>query len=530
MRRLLLFGWMAAACREEPTDPSGGLPRGSEPAAAPAPATLRKLTATEYLNTLVDLFGEDLVLPTAIEPDLVVDGLLSVGAGQAAISPLGVEQYEEAAYLVAGQVTSDPALRGVVPCSPSDTVDPSCSAAFAREFGRLAWRRALTADEVATVADLADGAAAELGDFWDGLAYGLAYLLQSPSFVYRIEVGEGGAFSSVELASRMSYLLWSGPPDTELLDLGEDGSLLDPEVRRAEVERMLLDPRARRGVRVFFAEMLGLAALDSVVKDPELFVHWSEGIAPAAREQTLATVEHLVFEEDADFRDLLVSRTTFLDRGLAALYGVPAPAREGFGPTELPEDGERLGLLGQVSFLALQAHSVSTSVTRRGKFVQTVLLCREIPPPPANVDTSIPEPSADAPTMRDRVASHLEVEYCASCHRVTDPIGLAFEHFDGIGRYRETDDGHALDTTGDLDGLPFDGAIGVAWAVHDHPELPSCLSETLLRYAQGHVLSAPEEDLASWHAQGFTEVGHRWQALLTDLVTAESFGTAGTAP
>lgn len=529
--RLVCALLLVAACQEgePPVDGDGPVPpRDAEPVVTTAPATLRKLTTTEYLDTLTDLFGPGLVLPTAIEPDLDVDGLFSVGAGQASISPLGVEQYEDAAYLVAGQVMADPALRGVVPCTPSGTVDPACSEAFVRSFGRMAWRRTLTEDEVAAVAGVADNAATVLGDFWEGLEYGLAALLQSPNFLYRVEVGEGGRFTSTELASRMSYLLWSGPPDTELLELGEEGLLVDPEVRLAQIERMFADPRARRGVRVFFDEMLGLDALDAVGKDPALYVHWSDGIGPAAREQTLATIEQLVFEDDADFRDLLVTRTTFLDRALAALYAVPAPAREGFGMTELPADGPRIGLLGQVSFLALQAHAGSTSVTRRGKFVQTVLLCRDLPPPPANVDTSIPEPSEDAPTMRDRVATHLENPMCASCHTVMDPIGLAFEHFDGIGRYRETDDGHALDTTGELDDVSFDDAIGVAWAVRDHPELPGCLSQSVLQYAQGHVLSAPETELATWHADGFASAGHRWRALLTDLVTAETFGAAET--
>ncbi|MEQ1503206.1 MAG: DUF1592 domain-containing protein [Myxococcota bacterium] len=338
-------------------------------------------------------------------------------------------------------------------------------------------------------------------------------------------------FGPTELASRISYLVWGGPPDAELLDRADDGSLADPEVRRSEAERMLDDPRARRGVRAFFDEKLGLTALPTLPKDPTLFVHWTDGIGATAREQTLATVDWLVFDDDGDIRDLVTTRTTFVDRALAALYGIPAPSEAAvpgaLARTELPADGPRVGLLGQVSFLALEAHSVSTSVTRRGKFVHSVLLCREIPPPPANVDTSIPEPSPDAPTMRDRVAAHLEDPMCASCHQVTDPVGLAFEQFDGIGGYRTTENGVTIDPTGALDGVSFDDARGLAEVLHEVPDLPRCLSESALRFAQGHALSDDEQLLTDWTTAGLAENGHRWRSLLVDLVASESFAIAG---
>jgi hypothetical protein len=180
------------------------------------------------------------------------------------------------------------------------------------------------------------------------------------------------------------------------------------------------------------------------------------------------------------------------------------------------------------SFLALEAHPVSTSVTRRGRFVREKLLCQSIPAPPADVDTSIPEPSGDLPTMRDRVAVHLEDPACAICHRITDPIGLALEHFDGVGLYRETDDGHPIDATGELDGVAFDDALGLAEAVRAHPGFPTCLAETTLRYAQGHPLSDDEEDLAAWYAHGFAIEGFPWRSLLADVVASDAFTRAET--
>jgi hypothetical protein len=526
--RVCLLGLSLVGGCADPQDRPAAPDRGDEPAAVPAPAQLRRLTDAEYRNTLVDLFGEDLVLPVSLEPDLEVDGLVAVGAAQAAISPLGVERYEDAAYLVAEQV-AEPGRRSrfadcAQPAGPGGP-DDACAEAILGPLARLAWRRAPTDEELGTLVSLSRAASAALGGFDQGLAYGVAAALQSPSFLYRVEVGEGGRFSATELASRMSYLLWAGPPDDALLALGEDGALLDPEVRRAEAERMLDDPRARRGLRAWLDDWLGLDTVPSLAKDPTLFEHWGDGVGLAAREQTLATFEWLVFEAEGDVRDVMTTRTAVLDRSLAALYGVPAPTPEGFARTELPA-GPRAGLLGQASFLARQAHSVSTSVTRRGLFVHTTLLCREIPPPPANVDTSIPEPSEDAPTMRDRVAEHLENPMCASCHEVTDPVGLAFEQFDGIGRFRTTENGVTIDASGNLDDVAFDDAAGLARALRGHPDLTACLAETALRYAQGHPLSLDEAELAGWHERGLAEAGYRWQALLLDLIAADAFAVA----
>lgn len=525
--RWLILG--VVACH--PADPEG---RGPEPAVAAAPATLRRLTTSEYRHTLVDLFGDDLILPTSLEPDLEVDGLYEVGAAQAALSPLGVEQYEAAAYFVASQVLEDPARRAaIVPCTPEGTVDDACTEAFVRAIGRRAWRRTLTDAEVGGLVAIGATASQTLGDFWLGLEYPLAALLQSPHFVYRVEVGQDGRFTSVELATRLSYLLWAGPPDDALLDLAEQGALLDPEVRGSEAERMLQDPRARRGLREHFDQWFALHDVPELVKDPVLYVHWSDGIGEAAREETLSTLEWMVFDADdgagGDVRDLLTTRTTFLDRSLAALYEVAAPARDGFAQTELPA-GPRAGLLGQASFLALQAHSTSTSVTRRGKFVRTRLLCHEIPPPPANVDTSIPAPSADAPTMRDRVADHLENPACSSCHLVTDPMGLAFEQFDGIGRYRTTEADAVIDPSGDLDGWGFADARELEELLRHHQDLPRCWTDSAVAYASGVMPGDDQAALGQWYTDGLAARGYRWRELLLDVIGSDAFAVAGEAP
>jgi hypothetical protein len=253
----------------------------------------------------------------------------------------------------------------------------------------------------------------------------------------------------------------------------------------------------------------------------------TEEIGPSAKEETLLGIEHLVFQEDGDLRDLLTTRRTFLNRELAALYNVPAPAREGFGETTLPEEEQRRGLLGQASFLALQSHAVATSPTLRGLFIREVLLCQPLPDPPANVDTSIPEASAEAPTMRERIAAHLEVESCASCHILTDPIGLGLENYDGLGGWRLTENSVTIDASGDVDGSPFNGPSELAEALAAHPSLGPCMAATVYRYAGGHVLAETEMELVDWHASGFEQEGHRLKWLLRDVATSPGFRRTG---
>lgn len=509
--------WLAvlAACR-----PPEEVTLGPEPRVRPAAATLRRLTRAQYEASLDDVFGPGLVLPAYLEPDVELDGFVSEGAGVAALSPYGVEQYDTAAYLVAQQLLA-PERRGALPCEPADA---GCSRTVVEQLGRSLWRRTLDADEVDALVAIADEAEAALGEPDAGVEFALAALLVSPHFLYRVELGDD-VFDGPALASRTSFLLWGGPPDLELLDLAEEGALEDPATRRAQAERMLDDPRAARGVRALFHELLGLERLSTTTKDPTVFVHASPDVAPAAREETLALVERL-WSEDADFRDLVTTRETSVDRTLAALYEVPAPTREGFGAIEFGPEVPRSGLLGHVSFLSMQSHPTSTSVTRRGMYVRERLLCQDLPAPPADVDTSIPASTPESPTMRDRVAVHLENEACASCHRLSDPIGLALEHFDGIGRYRPDDQGYPIDATGELDGAEFDGLGGLAWAVHEHSDFTRCLVTGTLRYTQGHPLADGEETFVEWLDLGFADRGYVYRELLLDLVASDTFGLA----
>ncbi|MDP2308397.1 MAG: DUF1592 domain-containing protein [Pseudomonadota bacterium] len=530
---LALLTILAVACDgDEVVAP---VERGPAPAVTPPAPTLRRLTQAQYANTVRDLLGADIVLPASLEPDAEEDGLLSVGAGTASVSSLGVERYEDAALLLADQVADDPTrFATIVPCTPTTADDAVCADTFVRTFGRRAWRRPLTEAEASRLVSIVTLTGGESGAFAEGVRYGLAAMLQSPHFVYRREHGTPDADDATvrlltdwELATRLSYLLWATTPDATLLDAAAAGDLQTDEGLRAQADRLLADDRARTGVRELFTELFELGDLDTISKDPTVFTHASADLGPAAREETLLGLEHLIFDAPGDFRDLITTPTTFVDPRLASLYRIAAPDPLGFGQVTLDEADGRRGLLGQASFLMLNAHSTRTSATLRGKFIRTTLLCQTIPPPPADVDTSIPEADSTSPTLRDRLQTHLENPTCAGCHQLTDPIGLGLENFDGIGRWRDTENDVTIDASGELDQLSFSDGWELGAAVRDNDNLGPCFASHLYRYAMGHSVDPGEEDVVDWIAEGFVGSGHDWQSLLVDLVMSPAFRRAG---
>ncbi|MBU6160782.1 MAG: DUF1592 domain-containing protein [Myxococcales bacterium] len=502
---------------------------------APPEPTIRRLSREQYASSVRDVLGESLTVPTSLEPDTSVAGYLSLGAAVSAISARGVEQYEAAAYNLAAQVMQSDALRGnIIRCDVDGVYDATCARASLEPLLLRLWRRPATEEELTGLLGIWEQASTVLGDFEQGAEYVLAAALQSPHFLFRVELGEpdpetpgGLRFSSWEMASRLSYLLWNTTPDDELLRAAAADELVTDAGIQAQAERLLASPLAENGIRALFSEILQLHLLDRLSKDPTVFTHMSPTLGASAREEMLQLVTELVLVTDGDYRDVLTTRSTFVNRELAALYNMRAPSRDTFGRAEWPADAPRAGLLGQVGFLALASHPVSSSATLRGRFVRERLLCEVVAAPPANVDTSIPEPSGTTPTLRDRVAEHLTDPSCAGCHEVMDPIGLALENFDGIGRFRATDNGAAIDATGDLDGVPFDGPVSLALALRDHPRFAPCLVRHVYRYTNGRLETSGERELVRELAVAFERDGFRVRALLLELVTTPGFRTPG---
>ncbi len=532
---LALLGGLLVGCSEPSKEPtrSGESTLGPVPAVSPATPRLRRLTQVQYRNALADLFGDDLVLPVSLEPDVREEGFQSIGASSTSISPRGVEQYEDAAYDVAEQVVDWPDRMSMwMDCSIDDGVTAACAEALASTLGRRAWRRSLEPDEVAHVAEIILRIGAEAEDESTGVMFGIAAILMDPRFLYRVELGEddgagGRALTGLERASRLSFMLWNSIPDETLLAAAENGSLATPEGLRTQAERMLEEERAREGVQTFFTELLQLDLLDDLTKDPLVIPQASPEVGPAARAETLAVIESLIFDDDADFRTVLTTRRTFIERRLAAIYGVQAPSVDGPDWTTLPEAGGRRGILGHASFLMLNAHNSTSSATLRGKFVRERLLCQHMPPPPADVDTSIPEPDASAPTLRDRVQVHLEDPTCAGCHTLMDPIGLGFENFDAIGKWRMTETGATIDPSGELDGVAFADAWEMASALSSHDSFGPCVAKNLYQYTTGLVVADGEGLLVDWLGEAFASDGYRVQSLVMRIIESPGFVQVG---
>lgn len=531
----LLLLALAACDGEKKGPPAPPVPTGPVGAATPSLSGAQRLTASQYRAAIHDLFGAEVVVPPALEPDVPLEGFDSVGASKSTISARGVEQYEAAAYAIGNQIVADPKLLGrVLACKPLGVDDDTCAKTFAASAGRRVWRRPLTTAEIDRMATLVTTSAKTLGTFEKGLAFGVAALLQSPSFLYRPAVGEPDPTTpgsrrqtSWELATRLSFFLWNSVPDDALLEAAQAGVLDDYEQLRQQVDRMLASPKARDGVRNFVTEWLRLGELDRLEKDAKLFTTYTPDLGPMAREETLRAVEALVFDDDADFRDVLTTRKTFVTPKLASMYQIPAPSAAGFAAVELPADSPRRGLLGQLAILALYAHPTSSSATLRGKFVREKLLCQTIPSPPVDVNTALPEPTATARTLRDRVQIHFQNPSCAGCHKVMDPIGLGLEQFDGIGRLRSKENGAVIDPTGVLDGVPFVNPPALAAAIRKHRDFAPCVARKVYLYATGFAPTEAEEATITALSERFAQTGYRMKSLLAAVAESPAFRASG---
>ncbi|MCP4920485.1 MAG: DUF1592 domain-containing protein [Proteobacteria bacterium] len=518
--------WMLLACNDAPLD-TGERTNGPVPDVSAGAPTLRRLTTSQYENAIADLFGDGLILPSSLEPDTQSEGLLSVGAGVASTSPWGVERYEDAAIDLAEQVVE----RGLeLPCEPASSGDSACAEEIVDELGLRIWRRPLTEGEIERLGGVIAWIGGDAGDFDVGLTYGLAAMLQSPNFLYRREHGtsaDGGPLMDHELATRLSFFLWNTIPDDELLAVAQAGELSTDAGLAEQADRMMSDGRASQGIRNLFIELYTLYELDDLDKDPLVFTHTSSDLGPAAREETLLLVENHLLVEGGDYRELFSTRRTWIDPRLAALYQVRAPDPDGFGEHTFTSDDGRRGLLGHASILAQYSHATSSSATLRGKFIRSTVLCHEIPAPPGDVDTTIPEADDSSPTLRDRIAIHLEDPTCAACHELLDPIGLGLENFDGIGRWRSTENGATIDASGDLDGVAFDDAWALSGKVAEHPDLAGCFTDHVYHYAVGRGTAAGERDLADWLTVEFELAGHAVPDLMRSTVMSPGFRNAG---
>jgi hypothetical protein len=506
------------------------------PPFVPAAPVFPRLTASQYRNAVLDLLGGPLP-PVALEPDTDPFLFVGIGAARASASARDVSAWEDGALTLTRAIFDDPTRRmALVGCAPT-SADDGCARGYLLRFGRRALRRPLEPAEADALLALARQTAGM--NPWQGVRYATAAVLQLPSFLYRVELGEPDParpgrlrYTAWEMASRLAFTLWNSIPDEALLAAAERGTLVTEEGVRAEARRMLRHPRARAAVRAFFSQYLGLARVDGITRDPTLYPQLSPTLPAAMREEIERVVEDVVFTHDEDFRGVFNARSTFLNAELARLYGVPmAAGTTGFVRMELPEGTGRGGILTAAGVLALTAHPNATSPTARGRYVRERLLCERVPDPPGNVNLDLGEADGGVtPTLRERLERHRRDPACAGCHARTDPVGLGFEDFDALGARRATEGGRPVDARGDLDGQRFDGARALGALLARDGRVARCITRQLFRYASARIdraADAGEQGLLDALTARFAASGYRFQALLVETVASEGFRTLG---
>jgi hypothetical protein len=522
--------------------------QAAAPADGPGRAMTRRLTADQYANIVAEVFGPSIAMSGRFEPDARVDGLLEVGAGRVSVSVDGMAEYDSMARAIASQVMNETNRKDLVHCTPAapKAADNACATEFLSQTGRLLFRRNLTPSELKHYVDAAGVAAKTMGDFYSGLSLSLGAMLSSPQFLFRAEKIEPdpakpGAYrlDAYSKATRLSFFLWNSIPDDALLSAAESGEIHKADALAREVTRMLASPRLEAGVRAFFSDMFAFDAMGTLVKDSTLYPSFDNIVVQNAKEQTLRTVVDLLVHRRGDYRDIYTTRQTFLTGQLASIYNIALvnDVANGAGDTwqryEFPASDPRVGVLTHISFTALHSHPGRSSATLRGKAVREIVLCQKVPAPPGNVDFTLIQDIGNPKyrTARDRLNAHATDPVCAGCHKITDPMGLALENYDGDGAYRKTENGALIDARGELSGKKFEDSAGLGAAVRNDPATPSCLVDRVLAYGLGRT---PVPTESSWKAslkEAFAKDGYVLPELMRKIVVSpEFFSAAPPAP
>ncbi|HVJ20409.1 MAG TPA: DUF1592 domain-containing protein [Polyangiaceae bacterium] len=510
----------------------GGAVVGMPPAGAlPASGQFRRVSPEQYGRAVRDLLGPFETLPP-VEAFPAGDSLKAIAASITAVSPAGVEDFETASTAALEVVFADPTRRdALVGCAPA-AWDEACATTFLQTFGRRAWRRPLAADEVTRYLALGAAQSAAYGTFADGARAMASAVLQSPNFVYRTEVGTGvplqgvtwSRFSGYETASRLSFLLWGTIPDDQLLNAAESGSLDTVAGLQTEAQRLLASPRLVDGVNDMVDDMLALESVFLMSKDASLFPQLTTTLRTAMRDEILMMFRDVAITRAGDMLELFDTKATFVNEELGALYGIPVT-----GPTMVaaqhPAEVPRAGILTTALLLSVQDKRHQTSPTRRGAFVRKVLTCEEIPDPPDDVQTIIPDPPAGTIVSRkDLLASHVTSPACAACHSLMDPVGLAFENFDAIGKFRTNEEnGLVIDASGDFDGTPFTTPAEMGSLMRQSEKVRNCMVRRVYRYAMGRKENEYDEAQIAALSAAFATDGQRFSPLLMNLVQNDGF-------
>ena len=424
-----------------------------------------------------------------------------------------------------------PSRRRLFVCRPtSASQESACADRILTTLLRRAYRRNVTADDLRRVRTFYEAGRAER-DFDLGIQRALERVLVSPQFLFRIEQEPAGVaprsvnrVGDFELASRLSFFLWSSIPDDELLDAAAAGTLRQPDVLRRQVNRLLADPRSRSLVTNFAAQWLFLRDVETKEPDLYLFRDFDEGVRAAFVRETELFLDSIL-RGDHSVLDLLTADYTFLNERLARHYGIPNITGSHFRRVTLPRESPRRGLLGHGSILSITSYSTRTSAVLRGKYVLENLLASPPPPPPADVPSLNTERSGQPLSMKEAMQQHRASPACASCHSKMDPIGFALESFDALGRWRAEENGRPLDVSSALpDGTTIDGVDGVRRLVLRDPALfVEAMTGKLLMYALGRNIQHYDQPAIRVIARESARQKYSFASLVLGVVSSVPF-------
>ena len=422
--------------------------------------------------------------------------------------------------------TNQAAYGQIVTCDPATIGNAACARQSLTSFARRAWRRPITEGESDRLEALAATAYADGEPFNVGLSLGLQAILLSPNFLFRVELDPDPRsltphdLTAYELANRLSYFLWSSMPDAALTAKADDRSLLRTEVLQAEARRMLADPKAQALVENFAGQWLYTRQMQDVFPDPWAYPEFDDELRVAMAAETEAFFASLM-NDDASLLSLLDADYTFVNDRLAAHYGLAPVGSDEMVRVDLPKD-VRGSILTHGSMLTVTSRPKRTSPVIRGKWILEELLCRPPPPPPPGVE-GFPE-QVDGATVRERLAQHRSDPACAACHDIMDPLGLALENFDGIGKWRTHDGETEVDATGELaDGRSFDGARQLAETLVEDPNTPHCFAERTFIYALGRGPEAHDTCNLDDITRSFVAAGASFEDMVVAIVSHPSF-------
>lgn len=488
----------------------------------------RRLTETQYRNTIADVFGDSIKVEGRFEPELREDGLQAVGNSHLSITTSGMEQYYSMARSISSQIVNaeDAAARLGCEVDAPKAKARNCASKFLTDTGHRLFRRPVTKAELAIAMEIWDAAADQDG-VKKAFELSLSSLLLSPEFLFRSEIAEktdDGEFrmDGYSKAERLAFYLWDSAPDEELLALAGTGDIHKQAKIDAQVARMMEDERFEDGVRAFFADYLHFESFDTLTKDPLTYPKFSQAVADSAREETLRFMHQLLIEDEGDFRDIFTSRKTVINRPLAAVYNVPYASKADWATFEFPDDSGRSGVLTQVTFTSLFSHPGSSSPTLRGKYLAEIFQCTKIPDPPADVDFSKVQ-ALENGTVRERLDAHRTDPTCASCHVLMDPAGLALEQFDGIGQFRKMENGEPIDVSADIFGSHYEGAQGIGDYLHDNPQTSACFVQKAYNYGTGRPFDYRDASVLSAYEEEFAGKGYQMKPLLRTILSDPKF-------